>query len=218
MSIHIKPRAVYEGAVNGRHAALDPDSYRGYITQILWLLRRSGEPVMLRAWWPSKTKPEDSIFQDGDPRAALASIGREDLLDKTVEDYEIAVFEAINSICENKTLRRFWMDGVSVTAGEPFPRLLDVDVNDPRADWLDNKGRITDARLMVWVQEIELDGFDRNLLVLYSPADLEGTVTVGEYVLPVKRRAYFLTNPVQEIEIMTEVVAREVQNILFGSE
>lgn len=180
-------KALYTGAVTGRHAVVDPASFAGLMTHVAWRMQSPGREVRLVYWDNYNIKPTHFIF--GASRnsttlsatsvAALTSIDREDMLTLTIADYEVAVMQAFARIHNHPILERYWREGTTVALSSPLN---------------------TSTATKVFATETTIPGERATLLCVYTPCDLVGEIQAGGWTVPVKRFGYWLTGSVQEIE------------------
>lgn len=170
-SIGINRRPIFEGAVAGLHAAVDPESYAGFMTAVAWMFQKPGVQFRMTGWESYRTTPELRLFSEAD-LPTLESIGRADLLPVTIGDYEDAVLRHFDRIHDHPTINRYYTQGTT--------RLLTSPLNDA-------------ANVRVIATETAIGGTERRLLCVYTPCDLQGEIQVGEWTVPAKRFAYYLT-------------------------
>lgn len=181
------------GATTGNakevHEKITPELYSAHLQWLLWSLKGVRRPFLLRYWTGNASKPTDVVCDS-----------------YTQQDYFDASAKAVNTICEDETLREFWLDGEPVVTGKhptteiryftysvppAFPkpedpdnrwRLLEVDLNTPRTDYIvspksnSRGGYSPDVSIKVWGTAIKHK--DRHLVHLWSPCRLEGTCKV----------------------------------------
>ncbi|MGQ0636455.1 MAG: hypothetical protein ACT4QC_17725 [Planctomycetaceae bacterium] len=149
LSVSINAAGALAGTAAG-NPVVTAGVFDGFCGQLLWNLRAPGVPMLLRYWCGSAVKPSDP-FTSIIP--ALAGL--------THADYVLAMCRAVDRICENQTLRAFWLKGKPVlvpgtpahptdifrdkfspssqfpAAGTPDNRwlILDCDQNTPRSEW-----------------------------------------------------------------------------------
>jgi hypothetical protein len=174
----------FDGAVgglrSGTHEAIGPDRWQGYAAFLLWSMQEPGVPVMLRHWTSPSTRANDPFvppMRHGDSNV-LGLAGWEHLV---VDSYQQAELAAIDRICDDPEVRRFWLDGrpVSIAGGTSLPRLLDVDINTPRAKWMKTSGAVDSAAsIKVWCLAFELP--DGNAMIYaWTPCKLPLVATVS---------------------------------------
>jgi hypothetical protein len=187
-SISIYPDAVFEGAKLGRHAVVDPESYAGFMSHALWRMQSPGQEVRMTYWRGYLTKPDRPILASIDRdvegisdvrRQAVIDLGRPDLLERTVGDYEVAVMQAMDRIHDHPVINRFWREGSTVLLSSPLN---------------------TATATKVYATETSIPGETATLLCVYTPCDLSGEIPVGGWTVRAKRLGYWLTGSVQEIE------------------
>lgn len=192
VSIHLDDDAVTAAKTAGRHEAITPELWGGFVTTLAWLFHEPGVPVMFRHWDGAATKPT--------ARRGAATVG----------DYELAELSAVDRICDTPMLRAYWTRGQTVVSPGPVPwaarqrkdnlgpyprpddpdkrrRWLNVSCNTPveQMQWArDGKnyvipagaGKFEPATIKVWAVATELDA--RWLLWVFTPCGDVGTVTV----------------------------------------
>lgn len=182
LSIQQSARCVFQGALDGAHDAVDPESYSGFMAYTLWTMQAPGREVRLTYYDSYRTPPTELTFPVGHPfRQSLTAIGRDDLAELTISDWEVAVMERMRFIHEQPIVNRYWRDGTTT--------ILDSADNDASAH-------------RVYATETKIGNGKQTLLCVYTPCSAEQLpeIRVGEYVLPWRRFAYWLTNGVVEIE------------------
>ena len=163
-SVSLKGSVVAAGVVQGRTAAVDPESFAGYMTHSAW--RMQGKPVRLTFFAKHTTVPTQLIVTEPEDITACQSIGRPDLLTLTVQDYEIALLRQMARIHDHPVLSRYWNEGTTV---------------------------VLPSTSQVYATETTVPGEARKLLCVYTPCDLTGEIQVGEWSVPAKRLGYWLT-------------------------
>ncbi|MBL8849554.1 MAG: hypothetical protein JNG89_07715 [Planctomycetaceae bacterium] len=185
-SISFLPSATYNGAQNGSHAVVDPESFAGLMSHVAWRLQSPGKEVRLTYWDNAFTLPQHLIFaQKTNGRElkpvcvdALTSIGRTDLLTLTVEDYELETLRALDRIHDNPVINRYWREGTTATLGSSLN---------------------SDTSVQVYATQTTIPGVEQTLVCVYSPCDLNGEIPLGAYKVPAKRLGYWLTPELQEV-------------------
>ena len=171
LSIGINKKIIYAGAVAGQHDAIDPEAYAGYMTWVSWALHIPGKPFRGVGWEGYLTKDTQRLFTDADA-PLLASIGRSDLLPVTVGNYEVELLKAFDFIHDNPVVSRYRREGTT--------RVLSSPLNDA-------------SSVRVWATETTIPGETRKLLYVFTPCTLTGEIEVGEWTVPSKKVAYYLT-------------------------
>ena len=181
----VTAEGVTKGKIAGLHENITPELHKSNILWLLWSTKGVRVPYMLRYWTSNADKPTDVIFAP-----------------YTKQDYFDASVSAVNSICDNPTLRDFWLNGEPVVTGThpqneirtnlnsvpviyPKPedpdarwRLLDVDLNTPRNQFViqpgtNNRGGYNpQISIKVWGTAIKLN--DRYLVYLWTPCLISG--------------------------------------------
>lgn len=199
--VTITPNAAIKAKIAGIHEAITPVLHGASVEWLLWSLKGYRVPFMVRYWTSNGDKPTDIILDS-----------------YTKQDYFDACVKTVNRICENPTLREFWLNGFPVITGKhpsseirtslnsvppayPRPgeadnrwRLLDVDLNTPRSDWVlaptgnGRGGYNQKLSIKVWATAIEMGG--RYLVFMWTPCALTGSCTfsipnVGSFTVPV---------------------------------
>lgn len=181
LSIRMRGPTLFEGAQQGRHDVVDPESFAAYMAFGMWAMQHPGREVRMTYWEGYRTRPDKLLLVSQPWRDAVTALGRSDLLTLTVGDYETAVEKHMARIHTNPILSRFWRDGTTQIIGSPQ--------NDAQ-------------NVRVYATETTCQGEAQSLLYVYSPCSLTGPVQVGNHTLPTgfRRSAYYLTNPVQEVQ------------------
>lgn len=178
--------AVYTANVAGRHAAVDPPSFAGLMTHVAWRMQAPNREVRLVQWDNYNVKPTHFIFATGTNQTTikqqhidvLTSIGRTDLINVTIEAYELAVLQNLDRIHDNPILSRYWKDGTT--------KLLTSPLN-------------TTTATKVFATETTIPGITETLLVVYTPCNLTEAIQVGTHLVPPQRLGYWLTGSSVEI-------------------
>lgn len=128
------------GARAGTYEVLTPERVSGWCEYLLWLSRASngGVAVNLRYWDNYNTKRSELMFRDPNEQpvpnetdaqkkdrltrigwatvayADLDRFGYPELKTSTIEDYLMASIKPVDKICDNPTLRDFWMRGTTM--------------------------------------------------------------------------------------------------------
>jgi len=180
LSVDIVPPAVIAGHQSQQHAIVDPESCAGFFTAMAWRMQSPGKEVRL-VWWDNANTLPTQILVAPKPNVAeyLLSIGRTDVANATVEDYELALLRQLKRIADHPTINRYWREGTT--------RVLACPLNDATAN-------------RVYATETEIPGVAQTLLFVYTPCDLSGEIEVGAWTVRAKRCGYWLTGSVQEIE------------------
>jgi len=196
LSLTLGSKAAIQGAIEGRHEPITPALFECYIHWLLWTIREPGVPVILRHWCGSSVRPTDPFFPD-DLRQQYPAL----TCDATTEEYIAPIMRAVDRICDDATLRYFWLGGRPITlvggslptdslrraAGlPPYPdphgpdarrRHLRCNVNGPESEWSWDAGRQRfNGTVKVWAVATKRD--DGYLLYAWSPCKLEGNITV----------------------------------------
>lgn len=197
LSVLITDTACYAGAQARMHEVMTPSRYEGHIQWLLWSIHDPGVPVLLRHFSNSTTLPSTPMFDAAEQKTlkGLGADGLSIIAAKNV-DYVNPIMCAVDRVCTNPTLRKFWLDGKPVIVPglghpssqfstlAPYPqpgspdnrwRVLEVSTNPARSTWQSRRG-IIDAKLKVWAVATQLD--NEILLYLWTPCKLTGNVTV----------------------------------------
>jgi len=182
-----------KGKQAGLHEVITPRLHGASLQWLLWSTKGVRVPYLLRYWTGNAEKPTDILFDA-----------------YTKQRYFDAAVDAVNTICENETLRAFWLDGEPVVTGRhpsteirndldrvppvyPLPlakdtrwRLLEVDLNTPRSQYVvppgtnTRGGYVAGLSIKVWATAVKLG--ERYLVYAWSPCSLVGTckVTIPE--------------------------------------
>lgn len=128
--VNLGPGGALAGARAGLHQIISPAIWNAFCQYLLWQCRATsgGVPVNLNYWDGWSILRTKRMF-DTDTSVALAkSLGGNDLVDLTVDDYVNATIEAPNKICKSSLLRLFWTVGVTIpivhTVGQRIPHCL----------------------------------------------------------------------------------------------
>lgn len=176
LSIQLTDGAALAGALAGTHQPISPALWQGYCEWLLWSMQSADHrPCVLRHYESAATRPDTKLFFRDVSRlsgaalekataanqaasARLTQAGATALADVTVGDYVLAEAAACDRICENPTLRDFWLNGKPIVTDikpptdiqqealrwpvYPLPgtpdnrgRLLPCDANDPPENW-----------------------------------------------------------------------------------
>lgn len=183
LSLALGDQAALQGSVEGRHLPISPELYGAYIHWLLWTIRDCKTPVMLRHWCASNARPDDLFFP-------AWSDGMRDRLGRSKRgDYIKPIMQAVDFVCDNPTLRKFFRDGNPVVVQGPLPtdsllkaagrapypvgednrrRHLVCNVNGPESEWKWNAGRQRfDGTVRVWPVATKLDS--EYLLFAWTP-------------------------------------------------
>lgn len=187
ISVGNPPSPIYSGFAAGRHAVIDPESFAGLMSHVAWRMQSPGREVRLTYWDNSACKPNHLIFADKTNSTtlkqghvdALTALGRADLLELTIEDYELAVMRELARIHDHPVINRYWCEGTTVLLSSPLN---------------------TVTATKVYATETSLPGERQTLLLVYTPCDLAGEIQVGPYSVPAKRLGYWLTHSVVEVQ------------------
>ena len=182
----ISPTGATKGKTAGLHEVITPDLHSASIQWLLWSNKGVRIPFLIRYWTGNGETPSTPVTDA-----------------YTKQDYFTAAVKAVNTICDNTTLREFWLNGEPVVTGKhpqdeirqyqestqfvyPLPedpdtrwRLLNVDTNTPRSQWIiqpgtNNRGGYNSKlSIKVWSVAVKLDG--RYLVYMWSPCALSGT-------------------------------------------
>ncbi|MSR59211.1 MAG: hypothetical protein EXS05_16470 [Planctomycetaceae bacterium] len=199
VSLNISDGSCFQGAQTLKHEVMTPSRYEGHIQWLLWSIHDPGVPVLLRHFSGSTVLPSTPMFR-ADQQKILNGLGADGIAIKAATNvyYVNPITSAVDRICTEPTLRKFWLNGSPVvvpglghpskqlnsTTIAPYPqpgspdnrwRVLDVNTNPLRSSWQVVKGKIT-VPIKVWAVATRLN--DEVLLYLWSPCKLTGNVTV----------------------------------------
>jgi hypothetical protein len=203
LSLRITGGGALAGALAGKHEVMTPARYEGFVQWLLWSIRDAGVPVLLRHWCKSIETPKTPWF-DSAQRDALDKLGAPELKAATCDTYLKPIISAVDRICNDAILRRFWLEGRPVVVtGQSYPdrpsaassdKADDSVVAYPRADGPDNRWRLLECSENLprdkwewkagrWQVQIRVWGVatrlgDEALVLLWSPCQLEHKVTV----------------------------------------
>lgn len=196
LSLALGSKAAIQGAIEGRHEPISPALFECYVHWLLWTIHDPGVPVILRHWCGSSVRPTDPFFPD-DLRQQYPAL----TCDATTEEYIAPIMRAVDRICDDATLREFWLRGRPITlvgrslptdslrraAGlPPYPdphgtdsrrRHLRCNVNGSESEWSWDAGRQRfNGTVRVWAVATKFG--DDYLLYAWTPCKLEGKVTI----------------------------------------
>jgi hypothetical protein len=178
-SVGCYPKSIYTGLQLGVHDAVDPASFAGFMLHAAWRNLQSPGVEARMTYWDNYNTLPTQLMLTGSHVTAVQALGREDLLSLTIHDYEVAVMQQMARIHQHPVLNRYWREGTTT--------VLDSPQNDA-------------ATVRVYATETKIEGVQQTLLCVYTPCGLTGEIQVGEWTVPAKRFAYYLTGAVREIE------------------
>jgi hypothetical protein len=204
--LKLTPGGTWTGFQRGRHEIVTAERYSAHIQWLLWATKGVGRPVELRYFTKSANGPTTPFCDTDAARQIVTDAGYPEIATATESMPIEAINQAVNTILDNPTLRKFWVEGKPVQTGthpanelrfnvstkvRTFPqpgdaddgfRLLDCDLNTPRDEWLipptpQRHGSWNpDAQIKVWGTATELNG--EYLVHLWSPCQLTGTCKI----------------------------------------
>jgi hypothetical protein len=202
MSIKINKLGAIGAAKAGLHEPLTPERWAGAVLWQVWGQHERATPFEVRDFWESSSTPGDRLFSEAD-LPDLQRIGCPEILKATKGDYFETVMTGVDHICENATIRRFWIEGTPVLTGGtplgdffikkyvrmgPLPapgdtdrraRLLDCPLNDPPSAWgYVGATQKFNGTVKVWAVATEIANEHRCLIYAWSPFKIADPVDV----------------------------------------